>query len=188
MKPTIRERFIHHWHRQRKDYLWNTLLALIVLIGVQAWQTRQVPNGLAPDLPIQLRRADGGVESTTLQQWRAQHPGQPMALHFWAEWCPICRTEQHSVSRLARDWPVLSVAMQSGNVDDVGKVLSERQLAWPTVIDQSGELTRAHGFQSVPAFMVIDRDGLMRTPSVGYTSELGMRLRLWWAGTIHSGN
>ena len=186
MKTTIRERFSQHWHAHRKDYLWNAVLALVVLFGVQAWQTRHVPSGLAPDLAIQVLRADGGVDSTTLQQWRAQHPGEPVALHFWAEWCPICRTEQHSVSRVARDWPVLSVAMQSGNAEDVGKVLHERQLPWATVIDQSGEVTRRHGFQSVPAFVVIDADGVMRTPTAGYTSELGMRLRLWWAGIFGS--
>ena len=180
----LRQRLNRHWRSRWKDYVWNIVLALIVLLGVQAWQTRHVPNGLAPDLPIQLLRADGGVESTTLQQWRAQHPGEPVALHFWAEWCPICRTEEHSVSRVAEDWPVLTVAMQSGNADAVGKVLMARQLSWAAAIDQSGEITRAHGFQAVPAFVVIDGDGLLRTPTVGYTSELGMRLRLWWARLI----
>ncbi len=187
MKSTKPKRFLIYWRAHWKGYVWNLLFALIALLGVQSWQTRHVPDGLAPDMAVQVLRADGQVDLTTLHQWRAQHPDLPVALHFWAEWCPICRTEQHSVSRIAKDWPVLTVAMQSGAANDVSKVLHARQLPWATVIDQSGEVTRAHGFNSVPAFVVIDGDGVLRAPTVGYTSELGMRLRLWWAGVSRPG-
>ena len=37
------------------------------------------------------------------------------------------------------------------------------------------------GFKAVPAFVVVDAQGDLRTATVGYTTELGMRLRLWWA-------
>lgn len=184
MKAKIQERLMRHWRLHRRGYFWNTLLVLVVVVGVQAWQTRHVPSGLMPNLAIQVLQPDGRVESTTLHRWRAAHPGTPVALHFWAEWCPICRTEQHSVSRLAQDWPVLTVAMQSGTGDNVSAVIRKRQLPWETVIDQSGEVTRAHGFHAVPAFVVIDNNGMMRTPTVGYTTELGMRLRLWWVGSF----
>jgi hypothetical protein len=36
----------------------------------------------------------------------------------------------------------------------------------------------------VPAFVVVDAEGRLRMPTVGYTSELGLRLRLWWAGVF----
>ena len=35
---------------------------------------------------------------------------------------------------------------------------------------------------AVPAFIVIAPDGRISSASVGYTTEIGMRLRLWWAG------
>lgn len=134
-----------------------------------------------PNLAVQVLKPGGRIESTSLHRWRAEHPGTPVALHFWADWCPICRTEEHSVSRLEQDWPVLTVAMQSGSADNVNSVLEKRQLPWETVIDQRGEITTSHGFQAVPAFMVVDSNGIVRATTVGYTSELGMRLRLWWA-------
>jgi hypothetical protein len=49
-------------------------------------------------------------------------------------------------------------------------------------VDPRGEMARALGFQSVPAFVVVDGQGQLRGATVGYTTELGMRLRLWWAG------
>jgi thiol-disulfide isomerase/thioredoxin len=173
-------RFAAHLRTHWKSHLLNLALLVTIVVAVQAWQTRHVPAGPAPDLAISVLQPDGTTRSTTLAQWRQAHPGQPVALHFWAEWCPICRAEESSVTRLAQDWPVLTVAMQSGPAAKVRQVQQQRQLPWQTAIDTRGELTRAFGFQSVPAFVVIDGQGRLRSASAGYTTELGMRLRLWW--------
>jgi len=182
--PPRLSRFRQSLRRQWKSHLATLALVLAVLLGVQAWQTRDVPRGPAPDLVLHLVQPDGKQSTTTLAQWRASHPGQPVALHVWAEWCPICRTEEHSVSRLSRDWPVLTIAMQSGQAGPVARVLVQRQLPWATAIDPRGEMTRQLGFKAVPAFVVVDAQGQLRTPTAGYTSEIGMRLRLWWARLI----
>jgi len=180
LKPLM-TRSAAHWRKNWKSYLAQFALLAVVLLAVQAWQTRHVPPGPAPDLAINVLQPNGTTISTTLAQWRQGHPGQPVALHFWAEWCPICRAEEGSVTRLAQDWPVLTVAMQSGPADKVRQVQQQRQLPWQTAIDTRGDLTRAFGFQSVPSFVVIDGQGQLRSASAGYTTELGMRLRLWWA-------
>lgn len=167
--------------QQWKSHLSTLLLVLAVVFGVQAWQTRDVPPAPDPGFGLSVLNPDGSRTSTTLGAWRATHPGQPVALHLWAEWCPICRTEEHSVTRLARDWPVLTVAMRSGPPDAVAHVLAQRQLPWATAVDPQAEIVHALGFKAVPAFVVIDAKGQLRGASVGYTSEIGMRLRLWWA-------
>lgn len=151
---------------------------LLALLAIQLWQTRQVPAGPAPAFTARL--ADGSAIS--LSDWRERHPGQPVALYFWADWCPICTAQQGSIEALRQDWPVLTVAMQSGNEGQVAKLLLERGLAWPTVVDERGELARAYGLQGVPALIVVDEWGQLRSAAVGYTTAWGMRLRLWWAG------
>lgn len=152
-------------------------MVLAVLWGVNAWQTRNLPTGPAPNFTANM--ANGS--STTLEAWRAKYPDQVVALHFWADWCPICRTEENSVSRLSRDWPVLTLAMQSGDAAKVRGVLTKRQLDWQTAVDPQGQTTHAYGFGGVPAFVVIDKQGRISSATMGYTTELGMRLRLWWA-------
>lgn len=57
---------------------------------------------------------------------------------------------------------------------------------WPTVVDPAAEILRRYGLAGVPAFIVIDPAGDIRFVAVGYTSELGLRLRLWWAGRASS--
>ncbi|MFZ2827351.1 redoxin domain-containing protein [Hydrogenophaga sp.] len=167
--------------RNWKSHLGTLLMVLVIFAGAQAWQTRHVPSGSAPDFSLTLIQPDGSRQETSLAAWRAARPGQPVALHVWADWCPICRTEEHSVTRLSRDHPVLTVAMQSGPADRVQKVLVQRQLPWATAVDPRSDIARSLGVASVPAFMVVDTQGRLRTPTAGYTSELGMRLRPWWA-------
>jgi thiol-disulfide isomerase/thioredoxin len=167
-----------------RSHLGTAVLMLIVFFGVQAWQTRAVSEGALPELVFTLIDTSGSRETTTLAAWRERHAGHPVALYLWAEWCPICKLQQPVVSALVGDVPVLTIAMQSGPPETVARVLAQRQLRWPTAVDPRGELSRALGFGSVPALVVIDANGQLRTPTVGYTSGLGVRARLWWAGAF----
>lgn len=171
------------WARLR-SHLGTVVLMLAVFFGVQAWQTRGVAQGPLPNMAFTVIEPDGSQQTTTLTAWRERHPGQPVALYLWAEWCPICKVQQPNVTNLVADLPLLTIAMQSGPPPAAARVLAQRQLPWPTAVDPRGELSRALGFGSVPAFVVVDAEGRLRMPTVGYTSELGMRLRLWWAGVF----
>ena len=178
---SIWARIRDHWRRQWRSHLGTLVLTLAVFFGVQAWQTRGVAQGPLPELAFTLVSPDGRQQTTTLADWRAQHAGQAVALYLWAEWCPVCKLQQPSVTALAAKVPLLSIAMQSGPPQAVARVLAQRRLSWATAVDPRGSLSRALGFASVPAFVVIDAKGRLRTPTVGYTSELGMHWRLWWA-------
>lgn len=104
-----------------------------------------------------------------------------MAVYFWADWCPICRAQQGSIDDLGRDWPVLTVAMQSGDGAAVSRVLRERGLNWAAAVDADGRIAAQYGLHGVPALAIIDARGALRSMAVGYTTEAGMRARLWWA-------
>lgn len=168
------------WLLDWRSHGLTLLTAMLVYAGLHLWQTRHLPTGPAPAFSTSLA-ASQGIGSINLERWRAAHPGRAMALHFWAEWCPICRMEEDSISALQRDWPMLGVAMQSGDTARVQAVLNKRGLPWQSAIDTDGSITRRYGLSSVPAFIVLDAQGQIRFAEVGYTSEIGMRLRLWWA-------
>ncbi len=166
------------WLTDWRSHAGTLLLILAVGWGVNAWQTRHIPSGPAPAFSAPLA---GAPTEISLDAWRAQHPGRAVALHVWAEWCPICRMEEGSVSAVQQDWPVLTIAMRSGDAARVARELNARGLPWLTAVDADGSLAARYGLKAVPAFIVLDADGHIRHAAVGYTTEAGMRLRLWLA-------
>jgi peroxiredoxin len=158
---------------------WTLEIAIFaaVFIGFQMWQLRDTTRGMAPEFSGQ--RLDGS--HFDLASWRAEQSGQAVLLYFWADWCPICKTTAGSVSSLSEDWPVTSIASQSGEAPAIAQWMAERDYRWPTLADSSGKIMQQYGLPGVPGFVIIAPDGNIRFVSVGYTSEIGLRLRLWWA-------
>jgi alkyl hydroperoxide reductase subunit AhpC len=72
--------------------------------------------------------------------------------------------------------------MQSGKPQDVARYLREQGVDLPVVNDADGSISGAWGVHAVPASFIIGTDGRIRFIEVGYTTEIGLRLRLWWAG------
>jgi thiol-disulfide isomerase/thioredoxin len=106
----------------------------------------------------------------------------PAVLYFWAEWCGICRSMQGSVSNVLRDYPGLTVAVRSGDDSALQNYLNDKQLNWPVVNDNNGSLGQRYGIKGVPAIFFINAAGDIVFTTVGFTSEWGMRFRLWLAG------
>lgn len=153
------------------------LILLALFVAFQLWQARDTPRGAAPHFAGQ--RLDGSHFDLTA--WRAEHPDQAVLLYFWAEWCPVCKTTAGNVTAIAEDWPVTSISIQSGGAEQVAKNMAEQGYLWPTLPDPKAKILRQYGLPGVPAFIIINPAGAVRFVSIGYTSEIGLRLRLWQA-------
>ncbi len=153
----------------------NLLLFIAVIGGIRLWQQRDMVSGPAP-----------GLQAITLAGIPYQlpvHPEHPVLVHFWATWCPVCRVEQGSIASLAQDNPnVITIAMKSGNDQAVAAHMQEQGIGFPVINDPDGSIARAWGVNAVPVSFIIDTSGEIRFIEVGYTTEIGLRLRSWLAG------
>ena len=133
---------------------WAVEIGIFVAVffAIQAWMARDVPAGPAPDFATVA--ADG--RALSLAEWRATHPGEAVGVYFWADWCPICTAQQGTIEGVQADYPVLTVAMQSGGAAAVKSVLAERGLDWTTAIDADGRIAQTYGLRGVPAFIRSD--------------------------------
>lgn len=153
------------------------LLAIALVAGIRAWQQRDIVSGAAPFLQ--------GALLDERPYALAARPAQPVLVHFWATWCTVCRAEQGAIETIAQDNPnVITVAMQSGSRDEVAKYLGEQGLNFPVLNDPDGRISAAWGVHAVPASFIIDTDGQIRFVEIGYTTAIGLRLRLWLAAVL----
>jgi len=68
-------------------------------------------------------------------------------VHFWAIWCPVCRLGQTAIDAIARDSPVITVAVQSGDAPELRAYLREQGLVFPVLPDSDGTLSAGCGVQ-----------------------------------------
>jgi peroxiredoxin len=153
----------------------NLLVFVVVMAGIRFWQQRDIVSGPAPALQ--------GITLAGQPYKLPAHPARPVLVHFWATWCPICRTEQGSIAAMAHDDPtVITIAMQSGKPEEVTRYMREQEIAFPVLNDADGSIAASWGVHAVPASFIISPDGQIKFVEVGYTTGIGLRLRLWLAG------
>jgi peroxiredoxin len=152
--------------------LEGVAIAALVL-GVQFAAGRNLPAGAPP--PLAGQTLDG--QPFDLARLRAQ----PAVIYFWGSWCPICRSMQGSIAAIAKDHPLVSVAMQSGSRAELLKYMQEQNVHVSTLPDEDGSISSRYGLRGVPAVFVLGPDGTIRYATTGYTSEIGIRFRLWLA-------
>lgn len=155
------------------------LLLLAAIVGaVTVWQNRGLPAGAAP--PLAGVRTDGTAVKLGAGGAAAGNQ-QAQLVVFWATWCPVCKAEAGNIEDVARDWPVVSVAMQSGDAATVAKYLQANGLKVPAVNDDDGDIAADWRVRGVPTHFILDPAGNIRFRVVGYATEWGLRFRLWWA-------
>ncbi|AKF06568.1 redoxin domain-containing protein [Sandaracinus amylolyticus] len=159
------------WRR----WLLEALVVIAILVAVRAWQTRDLPSGPAPALDAR----DLAGTPVSLEDLE-----RPVIVHFMASWCGVCRAEEPNVAAVARDHDVIAIATTSGSPDEVRAwIESETELdATRIVADPRGTLAQRWGVRAFPTSFYVDREGDIRHVEVGYTTELGMRARVWLAG------
>lgn len=151
----------------------EALLLIVVVIAAQAFAARGTASGPAPALSgVTL---DG--QSVSLETLH----GQPVLVHFWATWCPICVMEQGSIDALARHYQVVTVAEDDATEAEIRHYLDKHSVQYPVLHDARSEVGNRWGVRGVPASFVIDPRGRIVFREVGYTTGLGLRMRMWWA-------
>ena len=153
-----------------RESLLTLLIAVAVMTAYSLYLQRHMPSGEAPVMT-----------GTTLDGNRfdlqALSRDETVLVYFWASWCSVCRVVSPAVSDIASDYPVISVAMTSGNDDRVRRYLTAHKLDFATINDESGQLSREWGVQATPAFVIV-KNGEIRSVTTGYTTEVGLRLRM----------
>jgi thiol-disulfide isomerase/thioredoxin len=162
----------HFWNR----WGFKLVLILAVLYGFRFYQQQ----GLAGDQVKPLPGETLNGAKASLGDFR----GRPRIIHFWATWCEVCRSMNSNIAALSIRDSVVTVASLSGNAEQVGVYLRSNGLSIPVVIDPHGRLAASYGVSAFPTTIVVDKRGKIRFAEIGYTTEIGLRVRLWLAEQV----
>jgi thiol-disulfide isomerase/thioredoxin len=158
--------------------VWLRTLSLYLLIFIvtgfigNLWLTRNQANGFAPEIA-------GLNLDNKLVQIKYTDFNKPLILYFFADWCPICKFQHPVIRSLGENYPVVAVAMQSGSNQQLKQYLEQHDLSLSVINDSNGTISSSFGVQGVPAMFIIQKNGKIAFSTRGYTSEIGLLIRLW---------
>jgi peroxiredoxin len=137
------------------------LLSLLLATTAHAAVTPQAP---APDFT--LKSAEGG--NLRLQEQR----GQVVLVNFWASWCGPCRQEMPHLNRLYDKYRSSGFVLLGVNIDDDSRTATSAAGKWglkfPVLFDADKAVSKLYDLGSMPATVLIDRDGKVRFLHRGY--------------------
>ena len=141
------------------------LLALAPALSVPASLLVGQP---APDFA--LRSSQGGNVRLS------EHAGEVVLINFWATWCGPCRQEMPLLDEIYGKYRRAGLVLFSVNVDDPGNLEAAQEMAealrvsYPVLFDDRKDVSRAYQASTMPLTVLIDRAGVVRYVSEGYTA------------------
>lgn len=176
---------MRNWHttlinqfKQISFYLLLPLLLLVLFI-------RLMDGIRAPDLPADitgqtLHTIDG--QNLTLAELSEK---KPLLVWFWDRWCSACNdTVPLLMSLNDKRTNVLTIARRSGDDITIVRFLNGHHLTLPVVNDSHGDLAARWQVTTTPTLLIVAKGEVVCTTS-GWTSSLGIGLRLWWVRKWH---
>ncbi len=155
-----------------KKTLRDIVIFALIITGASFYIQRTMISGPAPELlAITTNGKTVSLESNT----------KPALIYFWGTWCPYCRFTSPLAERIAKDYPVISIAVRSGSNQDINRYLKEHNLTFDALNDGNGYYSDKWGVSGVPGFFIVDNNGRITSKTQGPTTSWGLRLRLWLA-------
>jgi thiol-disulfide isomerase/thioredoxin len=108
-----------------------------------------------------------------------EYRGKVAVLDFWYRGCPWCIRAMPQLNSLARDYADRPVAVIGMNIDrdtaDARFVFDKLRLGYTNVLARGQD--KKYRVQGFPTLYLIDRRGVIRDIHVGYSPDLGPKLR-----------
>ncbi len=129
------------------------------------------------DLPPKLTRGQAAPEFTLdrLQNGTLRFPddlqGKLVAIRFWADWCPFCRTEMQAIEPVylkyqGQDLIILAVNVRQSRAT-AAAFIRELNISYDVLLDLEGEVARNYGVTGLPTTIIVDREGKLYTRILG---------------------
>ena len=140
------------------------VLLALALLGAEPAAALPGVGAAAPDF---ASRSSSG-RNVRLSELR----GQVVLINFWASWCSPCRQELPLLSKIYTQYRDAGFTLLAVNVDDDRRdaeaMLRRLKLSFPTLFDSGKSVAKLYGVDTMPATLVIDRDGRVRYVHRGY--------------------
>jgi len=110
------------------------------------------------------------LNGTTIQ-FPGQYRGKVVAIRFWADWCPFCKTEMTALEPVYRHYHDRGLVILAINVmqspAEVRAFTERMGISYEVLLDSRGEVMRRYGVMGLPMTFIVDQHGVIKARIVG---------------------
>jgi len=160
-------------------FFLNLLFFVVVVLGVSAFQTRNMLPTESAEIPILAGPLLDG------RNYDLANVGKrPTLVYFFAPWCKFCAASSDNVTRLRRhrdkdSLEILVVALDWKDRDEVRHYVDRHKIELPVLLGDADIMKNWRIF-AFPTYYVIDASGRISRRDVGYSTQLGLWWRTWF--------
>jgi thiol-disulfide isomerase/thioredoxin len=146
-----------------KHYI-KEILSFLIILTILA-------NIISYYKSIDLNKNRLDIKNITLNE-------KPILVHFWSTWCPTCKIEAANIQTISENFNVLTIAVNSGDDNSIKEYLNKNNLNFKFINDKDGYYSNKFNISVFPTTLIYDKDKNLVFSEVGYTSTLGLYLRM----------
>ncbi len=139
-------------------------ITLLLAAAAGACMAAVTPLAAAPDFTLK------SLEGKNMRL--AEQRGNVVLVNFWASWCGPCKVEMPHLNKLYDKYRAAGFTMLGVNVDEDPRTASaaanKLAMRFPVLFDNDKLVSKLYDLQSMPATVLIDRDGRVRYLHRGY--------------------
>ncbi|MCU4674449.1 TlpA family protein disulfide reductase [Catenovulum sp. 2E275] len=163
-------------------WAFQLLIIGFVYFLIQFWQSKNMlaVESELPENQFLLQLVSS--EQTEVVDLADQH--SQTLLYFFAPWCQVCHLSipnlvdlKQQLTHSGAKTKIVAIALDYSNKQSVKDFIDQHQVNFPVYYGDVG-LRSLFKISVYPSYYLIDKNGLVTNRVTGYSSELGMRLRL----------
>ncbi|WP_064435832.1 TlpA family protein disulfide reductase [Pseudoalteromonas neustonica] len=157
-----------------KSLMINLIIIAVVFFAVTAYQQRNLlatSNSPAPYFNLPL------VNDSEQRINIAMLKGKTTIVYFFAPWCTICRYSMPNLESVTEDSNInaIGIALDYRNPQEVVDFVSDLNLTMPILLGDRHTQSN-YKISAFPTYYIINEQLQITARSMGYSSELGIKI------------
>lgn len=161
--------------RAKLIYYTKEILTFLIVLIIAA-------NAISYYKSLDLNNKPFSLKNATFTNGQKIHvQNKPLLVHFWATWCPTCKIEASNIQTLSESYQVITIAVKSGSDDEIKNYMNKHNYNYRVLNDQNAFIANEFQITAYPTTFIYDKDKNLIFSDVGYTSTIGLKVRMWLA-------
>ncbi|MGB0496019.1 MAG: TlpA family protein disulfide reductase [Kangiellaceae bacterium] len=160
------------------DWLIQGVVLVLVFLAITWWQQRNM-------LPAEKEQSAPAFTLVNMQnnliEFNPNQQTKKTLIYFFATWCGVCHASIDNIEAIKKSTGdsvnFYAIALDWKSKEEIQLFLEQHKLTVPVLMG-TRSVWEDYKISGFPSYYVIDEQGKIAFKDMGYTTELGMRLRL----------